>query len=394
MQKIKNIEFLRVIGCITIILYHLFLKSKLYYPDIDLYNKLHNMTACGGKAVELFFILSGFFFVYTLNTNKTCWEFIKSKLIRLYPVLVFVIILYFIFSLTGTLKFTLYDNIFTLLGLNGTGLIIKYANASHFWYVSAMLWTLLFYFYLNKNYEKKNINLFIVLTVFFSYTFLLHVQKGNIGGIERTYNTILNVGMLRALGGISIGYLIGEWYKNNIDNINSLKVNIYQTIALSGLEFITIYFIINNLMLHKLNYNNQFIFIIAYTIIIMLFLAKKGFFSKILDNNIWVQISKYSYSIYMIHFPIYYQLKACIWDKHPGFIYTHPVINFVGTILLVIMAGILTYHLIEKPCVDYFKRKSKAEQTIDVKSTSNPCGGGVIDLFAKCFYSRIPLNTI
>ncbi len=397
MQKIKNIEFLRVIGCLAIILFHIGVMHKIF-PSIELYNKFSVIFENGSRAVELFFIISGFFFVYTLDKEKSCFEFLKNKLIRIYPTLVFVIILYFLFSLTGSLKFTFYDNILTLFCLTGTGLNLVRANANHFWFVSAMLWSLFFYFYLVKNYQKKNVYLFIALTILFAYTLILHEGNGVICGIEQTNKFIINAGMLRALGSIGIGYFIGEWYKNNIDKIKNWNANIYQTTLISGIEFVTLYFIVNNLMFHKLKYNNHFIFVIAFTTIIILFLTKKGIFSRILDSDIWSKLSKYTYSIYMIHFPIYGYLGGSIWKHHAEIVYAHPVLNFVFTILLVIIAGILTYHLIEKPCVDYFKRKSETEQINDknceVQNVSNPCGGGGIDLFTKCFYCRIPLNTI
>ena len=358
MERIKNIEFLRVIGCIAIILVHLFhtvLPKSLI--NIDIYNKLFNMTSNGAKAVDLFFILSGFFFAYKLNTHKTCWEFVKHKLIRLYPVLVFIMIIYFLFSLTSSIVFTYYDNILTLLCLNGLGLTYKHINAGHFWYVSAMLWVLLFYYYLLKNYSKKNVNLFISLIILFSYTFILHANQGGIGGTWQTYYNILNLGLLRALGGIGIGYFIGEWYKTNIEKINNWNSSTIQTILLSGLEFMTLYFIINNLILHKLKWFNQFIFIIAFTTIIMLFLVKKGIFSQILDNNICPNLAKYSYSLYMIHYPIFWYLRKTIWELHPELIYAHPILNIILTLLLVITAGVLTYHFVEKPAVNYLTNK-------------------------------------
>ena len=359
MQKIKNIEFLRIIGCIAIILVHLFNSALLFgtFPDILLYKNFSKILNCGTLAVDLFFILSGFFFAYKLNLQKSCWQFCKKKLIRLYPVLVFIIILYFIFSLTGSLKFTFYGDILVLLFLNGTTLFYKFANAGHFWYVSAMFWCLLFYYYLLKIYSKNNVNLLIALITLFSYSFLIHAQNGVVTGTHQTYYNFINAGMLRALGGIGIGYFIGEWYKTNIDKINNWKPGIYQVVALSSLEFITLYFIINNLMLHRLKYNNQFIFIIAFTTIIVLFLAKKGIFSKILDNNIWSKISRYTYSIYMIHYPIYFHLRGSLWKHHPEIVYTHPILNIVFTLALVIVAGVLTYHFVEKPSYKYLTNR-------------------------------------
>ena len=94
MQKIKNIEFLRIIGCIAIILLHLFENARLHglFGDIEIYDKLYCMTSNGQKAVDLFFIISGFFFALKFNPAKSIWEFLKHKFIRLYPVLIFGII--------------------------------------------------------------------------------------------------------------------------------------------------------------------------------------------------------------------------------------------------------------------------------------------------------------
>ncbi|MBQ8460042.1 acyltransferase family protein [bacterium] len=81
MQKIKNIEFLRVIGCIAIILLHLYCGQLYkYFPDITMYLKGNNILSNGQKAVDLFFIISGFFFAYLLNTKYSLWEFLKRNL--------------------------------------------------------------------------------------------------------------------------------------------------------------------------------------------------------------------------------------------------------------------------------------------------------------------------
>ena len=78
MPKIRNIEFLRVIGCLAIILFHILVMHKIF-PSIELYNKFSVIFENGSRAVELFFIISGFFFVYTLDKEKSCFEFLKNN---------------------------------------------------------------------------------------------------------------------------------------------------------------------------------------------------------------------------------------------------------------------------------------------------------------------------
>ena len=358
MQKIKNIEFLRVTGCIAIVLLHLFSRLKGY--DSDLFHHLRYMTSNGQKAVDLFFMLSGFFFVLSLNLKQDTLDFVKKKLIRFYPVLVFAIILSFFLSLAGAFEFTYYANILNLLMLDGTGIVLKLENVDVFWYVSAMFWVLLALFYSLKIFKKEQINLFLACAIFFCYSFLIHAKGGKISNHTQTFYYIFNVGMLRAIGGIGIGYFIGEWYKKNIEKIKNYSFNIYQKIFLSVIEFMCIYFTINNLMLHKIKFKNDMIFIVTFAILIICFLLKGGFFSRILDNDFWGKISKYTYSIYMTHRLVFNAFKGLIWKPHTDYLLEHELLNIFAPIVLALILGIFTYHFVEKPCAQYFKERAKS----------------------------------
>ena len=359
MDKIKNIEFLRIVGCIAIILFHLFSSiNNSPLNDIEPYAKFFSMTRNGDKAVDLFFILSGLFFCYKLNLKASMFEFIKHKVLRLWSVLIFIIFLYFIFSLFGIINFNFYHFLLCFLGLNGTSLVTVGAGVVVFWYISAMLFVLAFYYYLLKNYEEKNVNLTIALIVFFSYGVLIHALKGNIYGHDKALNCIINIGMLRALGGIGVGYFIGLWYKNNFEAIKNFNYKIWHILALTFIEFISLYFIINNLMLHKLKYRNKIIFIIAFVAVIIAFLINKGFISRFLNKNWCVNVAKYTYSFYMTHSFLFNSLKNSIWKNHAEIIIAHPYLNLFITLALVFILGIFTYHFVEAPCAKYFKNKN------------------------------------
>ena len=362
MEKIKNIEFLRIIGCIAIILLHLYNEAGLLgvFGDIELYHKFRVMTCNGQKAVDLFFIISGFFFAYKLNLKYDLLGFIKNKILRLYPVLIFVIVLSGIISLFGIIPWNFYDNILSLLCLTGTSLVsnLGLVHVGVFWYVSALLWVTGFYYFLLKNYPEKNVKLLIALLAFFSYSFLIHAKGGKINHHTQTFYYIFNVGLMRAMGGIGIGYFIGDWYKNNIQKITTLKFNLPQKLITTVIEFCCLFFIINNLMLRKLHYHNDLIYIIVFSIIIILFLIKQGYISKILDNNIPVFLASFTYSIYMTHRFVMNVIKGSFWKYNPEIIYSHPIINILITIVIVLIFGVLTYYFIEKPCAR-FLHKSK-----------------------------------
>ena len=368
-DKIKNIEFLRVIGCIAIILYHLFARRLgVIFGDISLYDNFYNMTINGNKAVDLFFILSGVFFALKLDVTKTLWEFIKNKLIRLYPVLLFITIIYFIVSLFVPIKFYLYDNILAILGFNGIGLSLKGGNLNISWYVSSLLWGLCIYFYLFKNFSKKYVNFAVFCIVLFCYLFIVHLHGGEIKtGIFEINGYVFNTGFMRGLAGIGVGYFIGQWYRDNIDKIKTLVLPFFARAGITLLEFVCLFFIINNLMLHRLKYNNQIIFIVAFAAIIILFLLRQGVLSRVLERDFWVGLSKYTYSLYMTHSLLMNILKVTVWKHYPDWVHLHPIINMTGTFMLAVIFGVFTYHVIEKPCVQYFKRRLQPKAVVEEK---------------------------
>ena len=330
----------------AIILFHLLYDSSL------------EVTKNGNKAVDLFFIISGFFFVYKLNLHMSIFEFIKHKVIRLYPVLIFSIGIIYILSLFNITEINFYSTIFMILGLSGTGLCngsegIYYLG--QYWFCSSLLWVLVFFFYLVKNFEFKKVNLFIALAVFFSYSFILDARNGVINGMADTYYHIFNVGIMRAIGGIGIGYLIGNWYKNHSHKFETLKLNIIPKICVTFLELVCLYFVISNLMFHAIKCNDHFIFIIVYMALIILFLFKKGFISQFLDKNIFCLLGRYTYSIFVTHLIIVYSLSQLCWDNE--WFHLNPAVCYFFIVIACILMGIITYHLIEKPIGKYLNEK-------------------------------------
>ena len=381
MNKIKNIEFLRIIGCIAIILLHLFWKNRLdiFSTHIHLYAYLDKVISNSNKAVDLFFILSGFFFALKLNKTQSILSFLWEKITRLWPVAMFVCVVSFIFSLFNIIEWSFYDNLLALLCLECTNLVVALKNVYffQFWYVSVMLWVMALYFYLIKYFDKKYVNLIIALLVYFSYSFIISATGGKIHRPGEVFFIIFKTGMLRGIAGIGLGYFIAEWYKDNIEFIKNIQLQLWQKFIVTVIEFCCLFFIINNLIFHKLKFRNDIIFIIAFLTIIVLFLIQKGWISRFLNNtkigDISAYLAKYTYSVYMIHILVYTILKNTLWNNNPNFVIAHPILNLSLTLGLVFLFGALTYHLVEKPCTDYFK--NKAEMHVAV-------GGGVNLVYA------------
>ncbi|MBP5615087.1 MAG: acyltransferase [Alphaproteobacteria bacterium] len=343
-RNFNNIEFLRIIGCIAIVWFHLTRVPILY--SIEIFKRFSYLANAGYTAVDLFFIISGVFFGFGLNKSSSIIQFLKKRLIRLYPVLVAVMLTGFIISFTKLFKFNIYKAVLTLFCLNGTSFmkdstISDWATVDQFWYVSSLLWVSAFYFYLLKNFDKKVVNLIIALIVYFSYTFLIHPISDNV-------YQIWYGGVLRALAGVGTGYFISELYKNYGEKISKIQLNVLSKILISVIEFMCIFFTINNLSFHKLKFDNVFIYYFVFALLITLFIFKKGYISNMLNIHIWTCFSKYTYSVYMAHCLCILTL-CTILSKYPSVITSYHYV-FVPVILLAcILFGIILYHFIEQP---------------------------------------------
>jgi peptidoglycan/LPS O-acetylase OafA/YrhL len=164
--------------------------------------------------------------------------------------------------------------------------------------------------------------------------------------------------MLRAFGAIGIGYFIGEWYKTNHQQIKDFTISAKQKLVVTVLEFCCLFYIINNLMLRLPKFHNDLFYIVCFTAIIILFLAKKGYISTWLDNDKWAGLSKYTYSIYMTHPVIITAMKCSVWKYHKAWVYNHPCINIIIALTLILALGVFTYEFVEKKANDYFKKRA------------------------------------
>ena len=120
-----------------------------------------------------------------------------------------------------------------------------------------------------------------------------------------------------------------------------------------------IFFIVNNLFLRNIKFENKFIFILVYTITIILFLINKGFISRALNKDIFTYISKYTYSIFIAHGLVLFHLQNEFWKTHTYFLTTHLILNILLAFFASIICGVLMYHFIEKPTAKYLNEHWK-----------------------------------
>ncbi len=358
MQKIRNIEFLRIVGCLAVVMWHLChcVHSLHTVADTHFYNSLYKISSKDMLAVDLFFIISGFFFMYKNNFEKPLINFLQKKLLRVYPLFVVVLFLSWLISKFHIYEFNYYQGILNLFCINGTSLSLTlglYPEINIFWYVSAMLWVFALYYYLYQNLGSKYVDLILALLVYFSYSILIHFTWAN----WETIGCFINSGMLRAMGGIGLGCFIAKWYRNNKSIIKNQKITFGYKMFISILEFMCLFFIINNFFFRKLDFENNFIFVLVFVLIMVLFLINQGFISKFFNKDIFVNLAKYTYAIYISHGLVILCLWSTVWKKYNMYLIQFPVWNFILSLCLIFTIGIFMHKCIEVPLNKYLSIK-------------------------------------
>jgi peptidoglycan/LPS O-acetylase OafA/YrhL len=357
MCKIKNIEFLRFLLCATIVIFHsrpqllTFLRN-----DITLYGDIISNSAWGYLSVDAFFMISGFFLFLKTDFTQKFSDFAKKKLIRLMPVVVFMLLLGWITSLfTPAINFHRYENIFTLLNIQNIGITFSHGVFTASWYVSALFWSMCFYFYLYKILQDKRwFNLITACTIFFCYSLLLHANDW-INPKNVAY--VFNIGMMRAFAGLGVGYFLSMIYKDNIEKIRITTLNIWQKLFVTAFEVYILSFTFYHLCLHKMNYDNPMIIILAFIPLIWLFLIKKGYLTRLLENDLSVLLGQFTFSIFLTHQYVIKLWKYYICEAHKQWVIGHSVLNLVLFFVTVAVFGVVVYYLVEKPVTKYLLKK-------------------------------------
>ena len=90
-ERFLNVDFLRFVFAVCIFVFHYYRPYRLAGLGGE-FKALINITSSGYVAVQYFFIIAGFFLVYTLNKNLSVIDFIKKKIIRLWPLIAFLFV--------------------------------------------------------------------------------------------------------------------------------------------------------------------------------------------------------------------------------------------------------------------------------------------------------------
>ena len=365
---ISNLTPLRGIAALLTVIFHIDLQFGngggllLRLQDSKMINKMYLM-------VDLFFILSGFIMFHVYGTwfekgvNTTDFKkFTIARFARVYPLHLFTLCYTIVlFSITGRLGipevpviqiensiFSIFTNLFLLQSMNFHKWF-SWVHAS--WSISTEWWMYILFPFLVVPFAKFNplgraiataacVLGYAIITVWLIplVTFPPEIPFVKPIVADLTINVGYQYGFFRCLFGFVIGMMIYKSYQSNF--LKKYLSNGYSLLLLVFGFLLCLHFAIPD------------IFSVLFLPFIILSVAygSQGI-NKILNTAILQKIGDWSFSIYLVHQPVFYTLGAFIfYFKIPlqFDIFAAWMSAFV-LIGLVLLVSYLTYRFVEVP---------------------------------------------
>lgn len=279
--------------------------------------------------------------------------FFKKRFLRLAPNIWLSVILLGILSIfIKGIHWSFDGNFLRLFLLQSVGFSPSTGGTSlsFSWFVSALLWSSLFYVYIFKIFEKKYLNLIIWLLSVFCYAIYIQYNHFTAGTHSLNAYLIFNIGVCRALASIGLGYFLSMAYKENfLQNIKTKGILIISVCEAFLVGFLAYYLIFSG----NLPCKTVMGYIFPFAILFYFMLIKKGFISKLLDNDLLGKFDEYAYSIYCFH-----GVTLAVFKHYPIILTQHPLLAYSFQTLCAVVIGIGLYYIFEKPVANYIKNKN------------------------------------
>lgn len=323
---INNLQVLRAFAAISIVFLHI-----MYYSMMFKFNSpfLKFFYGWGLYGVDLFFVLSGFIIYHIqINNNYSWFEFLKRRIVRVFPI-------YFILTILVSITHLIYSNFYLSLELT------KKFFFSSIFFLSKILayeypiirhgWTLEFemYFYLAFSFlvffRKKPSLIWLFLIIL-----LLIISINNIIFLE-----------------FYIGVLISYFFQKKI----IINLNYAKFIFFIGIFFLLIGSIFREKILSEISVGSYRIFFYAMPSALILIGA---LYLKQIKNKFLIFLGNSSYSIYLMHIFVIaalYKAKVLLSLNINENLFAFTVF------FMSIMSSLVIYLILEKPSYMYLKNK-------------------------------------
>lgn len=331
LPKMQNIEFLRVVFTLFVVFRH-------FGGGLKIWNE-------AWIAVEFFFILSGFLLAYTFNSERTVLSFLKSKLIRFLPLIIFVYLVRSVFALKTYIPVSVTDFFSDLFFLRGLYFYSSGGFVRVNWYINALFWASLFYFYLIKSCEEKTVKLWTGIIVFISYSSLC-----SYGWWKNSPYTFVGWAMLRALGGMGLGYFLKQIHEQ-LKMKPSLLYNIFEGAIL-------IYACLS-MVVQEMAPKSFIIYVICFAVLIFCFIQKSGKVSQFFDKPVFAKMGRYCLAVYLTQAIVVFDVFVYALRKYPDVLKENVSLTVIITLLLSVLLGVIVHHTVELPVTRALNKRLK-----------------------------------
>ena len=322
MKKYNQFEIFRFIGAFSVLCFHTTRHTVFF-------SKLPHLLQNGPFWVFFFFLLSGFLLTYVYSNKEfNMLHFYKTRFFKFYPV-------YFL-SLILLLKIRF--NILYHVFLIQSWIFKRPMNYnSSAWYLSTLVFLLLLFplfLYFSKN---KYFSWFVICINLYTYYFYNYMLKFSFN--NESIHELINYNPLMYIGTFTLGMLT----YNIIKNFKSKKL--YSLFILLYIGFLFIF-----VQYQKFKFYNSSVVALSFVPLIVLLFLDEGFFSKFLGNKFFVYLGSLSYSIYILHVPLY-----IIFKKFNNEITID--LQFLIYFILVFIISNLTKYFMENKYYGYLNKK-------------------------------------
>jgi peptidoglycan/LPS O-acetylase OafA/YrhL len=336
--RIKQLDGLRGLAAIMVLALHFPVENSLLTNNF--------IVRQSWLFVDFFFVLSGFIistnYYNKLYSFETLKEYIKKRFLRLYPLLFFTVVFFFMYTLIGLslglkadafpISFYIRETFDSLLFLNSTKILGETQGMNPpSWSISAEMISYLVFGASMILFRNIKILIFIMI-ISLSLLFMIYrndyaFQNGDFGFVRGLF--CFNVGVLTYIAS---------------------RKKLYKT---DKFEMPAIIFFLVALYLTYINKGNferiQYIIMpFLYALIVYIFKFSNGIISKKLNNRFFQFLGKISYSIYLNHYLIVTVLFQVFLNvlKLP-IMEPYSTLFFIVYIFLTIVFSYFTYKFIE-----------------------------------------------
>jgi peptidoglycan/LPS O-acetylase OafA/YrhL len=371
MKKTSNrfleLDVFRGIAALSVVLYHY---TNWYNVNYKHSPELHFYFPLGHHGVELFFLISGFVILLTLERTERSWDFIISRFSRLYPTYWAAIILTFtvvaITQLPINPPVSFWDALFNLTMLQSFFKIPHVDGAYWTLTVELCFYITMFVVYrtkLLKHIEVIATGWFVIALCYSLTSYAFHwgwfsgmrpeVHYASISQVSVDYQLMMTgygnhySGLLKTFGNLLISILILKFCHLFIAGMMLYRE---KQQGLSRYRWLLIGACILKQRVAYSWENSWDTTLILAGCVLLLYLAIQGYLRFITIKPL-IFLGTISYSLYLIHQNIGYAIIRGLYQYE-----VNPYISIVIAIIMCLILATLMTFIIEKPALKFIKR--------------------------------------